>query len=117
MHTGVECPRTPEAAACVSGEKPATRVDEHVHRAANSRRVSRRSTSPIGPRGAAYPASEGTSMRDPGASAQPRQPGDNEASSARPTDRASKPGTARLRSNSDAPAEAAVPKSPQSDAE
>jgi hypothetical protein len=56
-------------------------------------------------------------MRDPGASAQPRQPGDSEASSARATERASKPGTARLRSNSDAQAEAAVPKSPQSDAE
>jgi hypothetical protein len=56
-------------------------------------------------------------MRDPGASAQPRQPGDSEASSARATERASKPGTAQLRSNSDAQAEAAVPKSPQSDVE
>jgi hypothetical protein len=56
-------------------------------------------------------------MRDPDASAQPRQPGDDEASSARPTERASRPAIARLRSNSDAQAEAPVPKSPQSDVE
>jgi Rho termination factor, N-terminal domain len=56
--------------------------------------------------------------RDPVASAQSRQrPGDNGASSARPTERASNPGTARPRSNLDARAEAEVPESPRSDAE